>query len=458
MTDSVAFLSMDQPAERKLESFQIVETKMAAYDLPENETFNPFEHRRIRKPTSSTGTLIHLIKSSLGTGILAMPLAFKNGGLIFGILGTALVATIYAHCVHLLVSTSQKSCKKNKIPSLGFSETAENVCANGPPGVRRFAGFAKAYIDYMLLIMSFFSVSVYLVFISTTLREVVNYELQIDWETRTYILMMTVVVALITQVRELKYLVPFSLLANSSILVVFIITLYYIFKEPITLGDRGFWPEWFNLPSFFGIAVYAIEGIGIVLPVENKMKHPQHFLHPVGVVNAGICFITLLYIVTGFFGYALYGPDTKGSVTLNLPNEEILAKSTQLLAALAILLTTGLYYYVPMEILWLKIGHKIPARKENLAQIIIRLGIVIVMMGLALTVPKLELFIGFVGSIGSATLALLTPITLDTIFRWPADFGWMKWRLVKNVVLGTFGSFILVVGTYFSVQDIVQNI
>ncbi|XP_055532918.1 proton-coupled amino acid transporter-like protein CG1139 [Wyeomyia smithii] len=447
---------MNSPAQKFSSNHTGLEVKLQSSPL--DDDYNPFENRRVRKATSSTGTLIHLIKSSLGTGILAMPLAFRNGGLAFGILGTVIVAVIYAHCVHLLVSTSQKSCKRNKIPSLGFSETAESVCANGPPRVQRFAGFAKGYIDYMLLVMSYFSVSVYLVFISTTMRDVINYELELQWETRTYILMTTAVVALITQVRELKYLVPFSLLANSSIFVVFIITLYYIFKEPVSIENRNLWPEWSNLPSFFGIAVYAIEGIGIVLPVENKMKHPQDFLKPIGTVNVGISFISVLYVVTGFFGYARYGPDTKGSITLNLPTEEILAKSTQLLAALAILLTTGLYYYVPMEILWLKIGHKISPRWENLAQIGIRLGIVVLMMGLALTIPQLEYFIGFVGSIGSATLALLTPITLDTIFRWPNDFGWLKWRLVKNAVLATFGGFILIVGTYFSIQDIIENI
>lgn len=70
-------------------------------------------------------------------------------------------------------------------------------------------------------------------------------------------------------------------------------------------------------------AVYAIEGIGIVLPVENKMKHPQHFLHRFGVLNTAICSITILYNITGFFGYALYGEETKGSITLNLPNDQM---------------------------------------------------------------------------------------------------------------------------------------
>ena len=51
------------------------------------------------------------------------------------------------------------------------------------------------------------------------------------------------------------------------------------------------------------------------------MKHPQYFLGIRGVLTAAIGFLTILYVVTGFFGYAAYGEDTKGSVTLNLPRE-----------------------------------------------------------------------------------------------------------------------------------------
>ncbi|EDS35423.1 proton-coupled amino acid transporter 1 [Culex quinquefasciatus] len=441
--------------QEKVPSFHMVAGRVPYSDQSEDEDYAPFEHRKVSKANSSLGTLIHLVKGSLGTGILAMPLAFKNGGLVFGLLGMVLVATIYAHCVHMLVGTAQKACKRSRIPVLGFAETAENVFANGPPGVRRFAGFAAAYIDYILLIVSFFSICVYLVFISTTLRNVLNYEFKLDWSIRIYILLTSAAIAIITQVRELKYLVPFSLIANTSIIVVFVITMVYVFKEPITFDDRRLWPEATNLPAFFGTAVYAIEGIGIVLPVENKMKHPQHFLHRFGVLNIAICSITILYNITGFFGYALYGEETKGSITLNLPNDQILAKSTQLLAAGAIIFTTGLYYYVPMEILWRKIGHRIPEARYNLAQAGIRFAILVANVGLAMLVPQLEPFIGFVGSIGSATLALMTPVVLDTIFRWPHDFGWMRWQLVKNALLGLFALLILGVGTYFSMLDII---
>lgn len=52
------------------------------------------------------GSLAHLLKSSLGTGILAMPMAFKNSGLLVGALGTLIVGFICTHCVHILVSKS----------------------------------------------------------------------------------------------------------------------------------------------------------------------------------------------------------------------------------------------------------------------------------------------------------------------------------------------------------------
>ncbi|XP_055614745.1 proton-coupled amino acid transporter-like protein pathetic [Uranotaenia lowii] len=409
-----------------------------------------------RNISCTTGTLLHLIKASLGTGILAMPLAFKNGGLVFGLIGTALVAVIYTHCIHLLVGTSQKICLRQKFPSLEYAQTVEQVFLNGPRRLRRLAGTAKAFIDYMLLVLCFFSVSVYLVFISTNFRNVINHETDLDWDIRVYILLTAVVIAVITQIRELKYLVPFSLLAITSILVVFLICLFYIFKLPLKFGEQSLWPDVTKLPSFFGTVVYAMDGIATMLPIENNMKRPQHFLKTFGVVNGGLFFITVLYSITGFFGYGVFGAAVQGSVTLNLPENDLLAKSTQILAAVAILLTTGLYYYVPMEILWRKIAHRIPNRWHNWTQIGCRFGIVLIMTILALTVPKLEPFIGFVGSIGSATLALVTPILLDTIYRWPNNFGWMYWHLVKNLILGVFSLMILISGTYFSLLDIID--
>lgn len=60
-----------------------------------------------------------------------------------------------------------------------------------------------------------------------------------------------------------------------------------------------------------------------VLPIENSMRYPQHFLtgRPCGVLNAAMTLVVFLYSVSGFFGYLRFGDTTEGSITLNLPND-----------------------------------------------------------------------------------------------------------------------------------------
>lgn len=71
----------------------------------ENE-YDPFAHRDQELGTSTGGALAHLLKSSLGTGILAMPMAFYNAGLAFGLIGTLVVGYLCTYCVHILVRTT----------------------------------------------------------------------------------------------------------------------------------------------------------------------------------------------------------------------------------------------------------------------------------------------------------------------------------------------------------------
>ncbi|KRT85733.1 Amino acid transporter [Oryctes borbonicus] len=69
-----------------------------------NGEYDPFETRILDHPVSDCDTLTHLLKASLGTGILAMPAAFNGAGLVLGIFATILVAIICTHCSYILVS------------------------------------------------------------------------------------------------------------------------------------------------------------------------------------------------------------------------------------------------------------------------------------------------------------------------------------------------------------------
>ncbi|KAJ8672357.1 hypothetical protein QAD02_003616 [Eretmocerus hayati] len=105
--------------------------------------YNPFEHRRLAHPTSDMDTLIHLLKGSLGSGILAMPVAFKNAGLFFGLFATFFIGAICTYCVHVLVKCAHELCKKTQTPSLSFAEVAEAAFLVGPEPVQKYARLAK---------------------------------------------------------------------------------------------------------------------------------------------------------------------------------------------------------------------------------------------------------------------------------------------------------------------------
>ncbi len=89
-----------------------------------------------------------------------------------------------------------------------------------------------------------------------------------------------------------------------------------------------------TLALFFGNTLYLFKGVGIVsarytymhaswwllryvqvLPLENKMKHPNHFKTILYVAMGSALFF---YIFVGTMGYAVYGDLTRSSITLNL--------------------------------------------------------------------------------------------------------------------------------------------
>lgn len=73
-----------------------------------------------------------MLKGSLGTGILAMPLAFSHSGYIIGLIGTVLIGLICTYCIHLLISAEYELCKRRREPSLTYPATAEAAFLEGP--------------------------------------------------------------------------------------------------------------------------------------------------------------------------------------------------------------------------------------------------------------------------------------------------------------------------------------
>lgn len=297
---------------------------------------------------------------------------------------------------------------------------------------------------------------VYVLFISTSFHDVINYDLEIDWDKRIYIAIVSVPIILIGQIRNLKFLIPFSASANFLIFMTFGITLYYMFRDPLVYSDKPLYAGYKTLPLFFSTVIFAMEGIGVVMPVENEMRTPKHFLGCPSVLNTVMFIVITFLTIIGFFGYVKYGNNVEGSITLSLPDGAPLADVAKIFMALSIMCTYPLQIYVANDILWKKISYKFEEKYHNIAQIIIRAVIVLGTCGIAAGVPNLEPVIGFVGSVFFSILGIFIPSFIDTVHRWE-NLGAFKWILIKNIFIMTCAVFALLTGAFVSIMQIITG-
>lgn len=421
-----------------------------------DELYDPFEHRDKRHATSDLGALAHLLKSSLGTGILAMPNAIKNGGLLFGGIGTIIIGMICSHCVHILVRTSHVLCRRTRTPQMTYAETAYAAFLCGPKTIRPWANVSKIFVNTALCATYVSGACVYVVFIATSLKQVADFRTGTDVDVRLYIVSLIPALILLGQVRNLKYMVPFSMLANIFMMCGFSITLYYIFSNVRSLDGVKLFSTPEQLPRFFATVIFAIEGIGVVMPVANNMKKPHHFLGCPSVLNVTMSIVVVLYAVMGIFGYLAYGEDAEASITINLPTQEDLAQVVKILIAAAVLFTYGLQYFVPLEIMWDSIKHMFSHRYAAIGETIMRVVMVLVTVVVAILVPKLEPFISLVGAIFFSILGISIPAVVETVSCWESHLGTFNWRLWKNSILIVFSLLALIFGTWISVLDIMK--
>lgn len=92
----------------------------------------------------------------------------------------------------------------------------------------------------------------------------------IDLNLPIRLLVVLVPIMLSTTIRNLKFLVPLSSLANFLIISGYIATIYIICQDLPPISERRYVSDWKMLPLFFGTVIYSFEGITLVRTIFTK--------------------------------------------------------------------------------------------------------------------------------------------------------------------------------------------
>jgi solute carrier family 36 (proton-coupled amino acid transporter) len=308
--------------------------------MEDSALLTPGRRKRKRKDrggsgqNSSWGATLLLLKSFVGTGVLFLPKAYLNGGMLFSNLVLLFVAALSYYCFVLLVNT------RLKIEG-----------SFGDMGGILYGKWMRAMILGSIVLSQVGFVAAYIVFTSENLQAFIlavsNCRTHID--IKWMILMQMAVFLPFSLLRDISKLAITALIADGLILLGLIYLYYY---DIFTIVKNHGVADIINFNSkdwtlFIGTAIFTFEGIGLIIPIQESMRKPKNFPWVLGGV---MIIITVVFISMGALSYAAYGSKTKTVVILNLPQDDKLVNAVQFMYSLAILLSTPLQIFPAIRI------------------------------------------------------------------------------------------------------------
>lgn len=388
-------------------------------------------------PTSYLETLANLFKGNVGTGCFAMADAMKNGGIILGPVVTIIIAVICIQCMHMLIKGAEYIMTVNQLSLRpDYAEVVE-LCflAHKSDKWKRCGSVMKKLCNWAICVTQLGFCCVYIVFVARSLKIVLDFY-GIHFSLAVLMAIVLVPIWLSTLVRKLKNIAIFSALANVCMIFGAIFTIGYSVIDLPPISERNYF-VFETLPLFFGTTIFAFEGIALVLPLQNAMKKPETFATMFGVLNVGMVLVSVIYVLVGFFGYWKYGEVTEGSLTLNLPTDQILAQVIILMVALGVAFGYPIQFFVAIQILFppllgaITVGQKSPV----ISELIFRTFMVLVTFAIAELVPNLSLLLSLIGALFCSVLVFIFPaiIELSTRKAQHDKIGVFCW--IKNIII-----------------------
>lgn len=384
--------------------------------------------RRLKQQgdASTTKTFFTLLKAFVGTGILFLPKAFRNGGILASSITLVMVSLITCVCFRLLLQCRER-CGGG-----GYGELGEAIVGKRFRSVV-LASITLSQLGFVCAGIIFTAENMYSFF--QAVLKVRNLPIGIN----TFIALQLVLLIPLGLIRNISKLGPAALLADVFIL----IGVVYIWQYDIrSLAEFGvnesvqlFSPSTF--PLTIGSAIFTFEGIGLILPIQSSMKQPEHFSKLLYLI---MFIITCVFTSIGALCYATFGEFTKIQIISNFPQDSKLVNTVQFLYSLAVLAGNPVQLFPAVRIVETSLfGEKATGKRSSTIKWkknALRAGATC-LCGLVAVVgaSDLDKFVAIIGSAACVPLVYIYPAFLH--YRGVAETRSEKALDIGMMLLGT---------------------
>lgn len=290
---------------------------------------NPFEGDAPSAWTwGDTGVdIVNMLKAFIGLNFMYVAYAFSKAGIVRGIVGLLVIAGVTEHCCLMLVSVKREMMRENA------AGIREDRVTYGDIARYSLGEHGERIVNFALILTQFGYCVGYLIFIAQTLHDMFGAQGSV-WG---WVVLPVPVLCGIAMLGSIRSLGPFSLLANAALLVGFVAVVGFI-------GRHFHWapphPHLSSFPLFFGQMTAALEGIGLVIPVESSMRNRAHF--PM-VLRIALVVLTGVLMSVGVLGSARFGDETRSILLLNFGNSPVVN-------VVKAVLVCGILFTYPLQI------------------------------------------------------------------------------------------------------------
>jgi solute carrier family 36 (proton-coupled amino acid transporter) len=410
---------------------------------------------------------MHIFKTAVGSGVLAMPFIVRSSGLLVGTAGIASVSILVIHACNILAHTTQYIRRHQNIGDseiLDYGKVLRQSIRLGPSWFTKYT-WLTYILQLSILTGQFGFLSVCTIFVAENLKDLVDY----NWPNKVamgvelYKLIVYFIMLGIVMVKSLDRMTLFSTAANIMGVGSLGIALTYCVTHLQSSADLPLATTVGSVPVMASMVLYAFEVITVVVPLENKMKDKAALPGLNGVLSTTLLIATILYTALGFYGYMCFGDDVKDTIIYSMPMEPWYWMITKPLYVVAVLFSYAIQFYVLMQITWKVVLPRLSGRSRLvilLTETGLRVALVSSAFLLALLIPRIGLLISLIGASACFLMTFFFPPLAHSLVVWHSCHGnptnWTKAVLIKNSLIGIMSLFGVGIGTYLSVSDLIK--